>query len=168
MTLWSNSVLLQQATSNIYKVFKIRIKCSMHSRSPIPLYPQPPFSPHQTQAEPPSDESDFPPCRIGKEVSTSENPTHPILTSSDPGTALWWIGFPTFPDPSRWCEHTWHSYPWYPSILIPLAFRLTHHQISRLSVNMQACLLHISNCLTKASDVRICSIPLMWLGSNPR
>ena len=38
-------------------------------RRPIKLYPQPPFSPHREQL--PSDESDFPPIRIRRNVSTS-------------------------------------------------------------------------------------------------
>ena len=60
----------------------------MPSRSPIPLFPQPPFSP---QGGPPSDESDFPPIRIREDVSMSETHPHPILTPdlSDRLTMNW-------------------------------------------------------------------------------
>jgi hypothetical protein len=55
----------------------------MPSRRPIPLYPQPPFSPCQTPGEPLSDESDFPPIRIREDVthvSIPETHCHPVLT----------------------------------------------------------------------------------------
>ena len=61
-----------QATSNAYKALKIRGKSIMHPPRSIPLYPNPPFSPRQTQADP-SDESDFPPIHVG--ASTPDPPT---------------------------------------------------------------------------------------------
>ena len=57
----------------------------MQPHRPIPLYPNPPYSP-QTQADPPSDESEFPPIRV--HASTPDPPsysgTHPRLHSECP------------------------------------------------------------------------------------
>ncbi len=52
----------------------------MPPRCPIPLYPQPPFSPCQTpQVDSASDGSDFPPIRIAAtRMYSLDPPTHPL------------------------------------------------------------------------------------------